>query len=214
MSARLKVRLKHHSMLLIATGVLLFLFIRLIPGDDVKYLWSMATGYVAIILLAGTLLIGPFNVYKKSLNPVSTDLRRDIGIWCGITGLLHVVIGIQVHMGNIWLYFFKAVEGLNSYQFRDDLFGIANYTGLLAGLILLVLLFLSNDLSLRWLKTKRWKAVQRWNYILFLLVLIHGILYQVIEKRMIIIIVLFACIMTLPAIAQTMGFRIIKSKKT
>src|SRR6218665_2801786 len=133
MSPRFKVRLKHHFTLLIVTGVLLFLFIRLIPGDDVKYLWSMATGYVAIILLAGTLLIGPFNVYKKRLNPVSTDQRRDIGIWCGLIGLLHVVFGIQVHMGDIWLYFFKAVEGIDSHQFRDDLFGLANYTGLLAG---------------------------------------------------------------------------------
>jgi sulfoxide reductase heme-binding subunit YedZ len=214
MSPRFKVRLKHHFTLLIVTGVLLFLFIRLIPGDDVKYLWSMATGYVSIILLAGTLLIGPFNVYKKRLNPVSTDLRRDIGIWCGLIGLLHIVIGIQVHMGNIWLYFFNAVEGINSYQLRDDVFGIANYTGLLAGVILLVLLFLSNDLSLHWLKTQRWKTIQRWNYILFALVLTHGILYQVIEKRMIIFIVLFAGIMMLPAIAQTIGFRITKSKKT
>lgn len=214
MSPRFKVRLKHHFTLLIATGLLLFLFIRLIPGDDVKYLWSMATGYVAIILLAGTLLIGPFNVYKKLLNPVSTDLRRDIGIWCGLIGLLHIMIGIQVHMGNIWLYFFNAVEGINSYQLRDDVFGIANYTGLLAGVILLALLFLSNDLSLQWLKTKRWKTIQRGNYILFALVLTHGILYQVIEKRMIIIIVLFAGIMMLPAIAQTIGFRITKSKKT
>jgi sulfoxide reductase heme-binding subunit YedZ len=214
MSPRFKVRLKHHFTLLIVTGVLLYLFIRLIPGDDVKYLWSMATGYVSIILLAGTLLIGPLNVYKKRLNPVSTDLRRDIGIWCGLIGLLHVVIGIQVHMGNIWLYFFKAVEGINSYQLRDDVFGVANYTGLLAGLILLILLFLSNDLSLQWLKTKRWKTIQRWNYILFSLVLIHGILYQVIEKRMIIIVVLFTGIMMLPAIAQTIGFRITKRKKT
>ncbi len=214
MSPRFKVRLKHHFTLLIVTGLLLFLFIRLIPGGDVKYLWSMATGYVAIILLAGTLLIGPFNVYKKRLNPVSTDLRRDIGIWCGLIGLLHVVIGIQVHMGNMWLYFFNAVEGINSYQLRDDVFGVANYTGLLAGVILLVLLFLSNDLSLQWLKTKRWKIIQRGNYILFALVLAHGILYQVIEKRMIIIVVLFAGIMMLPAIAQTIGFRITKSKKT
>ncbi|PZR19699.1 MAG: hypothetical protein DI539_13095 [Flavobacterium psychrophilum] len=214
MSPRFKVRLKHHFTLSIVTGVLLFLFIRLIPGDDVKYLWSMATGYVAIILLASTLLIGPFNVYKKRFNPISTDLRRDIGIWCGLIGLLHIVIGIQVHMGNIWLYFFKAVEGINGYQLRDDVFGIANYTGLLAGVILLVLLFLSNDFSLQWLKTKRWKTIQRWTYILFALVLTHGILYQVIEKRMIIIIVLFAGIMMLPAIAQTIGFLITKSKKT
>lgn len=213
MSPRFKVRLGHRSSLLIVIAGLLLLFIRVIPGDDMKYLWSMATGYVGIILLAATLLIGPFNVYRKSLNPVSTDLRRDIGIWCGITGLLHIVIGIQVHMGNIWLYFFKAVEGIDRYQLREDLFGTANYTGLLAGVILLVLLFLSNDLSLQWLKTNRWKSIQRWNYILFVLVLLHGILYQVIEKRAITIIILFACIMIVPIIGQSLGFQMTKREK-
>ncbi len=125
----------------------------------------MGTGYVSIILLAITLLIGPLNIYAKRLNPVSTDLRRDVGIWCGLTGLPHVVVGIQVHMGNIWLYFFRAVRGEDSYKFRDDLFGFTNYIGLLAGLLLVVLLLLSNNISIRWLKSKRWKSIQQWNYI-------------------------------------------------
>lgn len=168
----------------------------------------MGTGYVSIILLAITLLIGPINIYKMRANPVSTDLRRDVGIWCGFIGLAHLVIGIQVHMGNIWLYFFKAVEGENSYKLRDDLFGFSNYTGLLAALLLVVLLLLSNDLSLKWLKTKRWKSIQRWNYILFALVLVHGIMYQIIEKRIAVIVVLFALIMLIPVISQSIGFTI------
>lgn len=79
-SSRFNIRLKHHLILLIVIGVLLTAFIKLIPGDDLKYLWSMGTGYVSIILLAGTLLIGPINVWAKRVNPVSTDLRRDVGI--------------------------------------------------------------------------------------------------------------------------------------
>jgi len=170
----------------------------------------MATGYVSIILLALSLLIGPFNLYTKRLNPVSSDLRRDVGIWCGVIGLLHVVIGIQVHMGNIWLYFFKEVKGESAFQLRDDIFGAANYVGLVAALLLLTLLILSNDVSMRLLKSRRWKKIQRWNYILFAGVLAHGILYQVIEKRIAWIVIVFAIIMIMPVIGQLVGFTIKK----
>ena len=210
-SVRLSTRVRHHSRLAIVTGMLLFGFFEVIPGDDHTYLWSMATGYVSIILLAVTLLIGPFNVYKKVNNPVSTDLRRDIGIWCGITGLAHIVMGIQVHMGNIWLYFFKAVEGEDRLRLRDDIFGAANYVGIIAGVILLVLLLLSNDASLKLLKTCRWKNLQRLNYLFFMGVLIHGILYQIIEKRIVAISVLFISIMLIPVVGQSIG--IIARKK-
>lgn len=213
LAKRLNTRLKHHVLLFFIVAVLLTAFVKAIPGDDLKYLWSMGTGYVSIILLAVTLMIGPLNIYAKQLNPVSTDLRRDVGIWCGISGLTHVVIGIQVHMGNIMLYFFKAVHGENSYKLRDDLFGLSNYTGLIAGLLLLILLILSNDISLKWLKAKRWKSIQRWNYFLFLFVLAHSIMYQIIEKRIAPIIIVFSIIMLLPIIAQGIGISIVKRSK-
>lgn len=213
LSPRFRTRAKHHAILLISAGALLFILVKSIPGDDLMYLWSMGTGYVSIILLAATLLIGPLNIYTKRLNPVSTDLRRDMGIWCGLTGLAHLVIGIQVHMGNIWLYFFKAVQGDDSYKLRSDLFGFSNYTGLIAGLILLVLLVLSNDISLKWLRSKQWKSIQRWNYFLFALVLVHGIMYQIIEKRIVVIIFLFSVIMLLPLIGQSIGFTMNRKNK-
>lgn len=212
-SSRFSIRLKHHLMLLIGIGVLLTAFIQLIPGDDLKYLWSMGTGYVSIILLGITLLIGPINVYTKKVNPISTDLRRDVGIWCGVIGLAHVVVGIQVHMGNILLYFFKSVEGGKAFELRGDLFGAANYIGLAGTILLMILLLLSNDLSLRLLKPRRWKMIQRWNYFLFVAVLAHGVMYQIIEKRMLPIIVVFAIIMLLPTIGQLFGFTIKKQER-
>jgi len=204
-SARFKVRVKHHLILSAVIGLLLFAFIKWIPGNDLKYLWSMSTGYTSIILLAITLLLGPISIYNKRPNPVSSDLRRDVGIWCGLVGLLHIIVGIQVHMGNIWLYFFKAVQGEDSFVFRDDLFGVANYTGFLAGLIMIVLLLLSNDISLKWLRVKRWKNIQKWNYAFFALILAHGIMFQIIEKRIPAIVILFAIIMLIPLIGQSFG---------
>ena len=188
--------------------------ITLIPGQDSKYLWSMATGYVSIIFLAATLIIGPLNVYAKKNNPISSDVRRDIGIWCGMTGVGHVIIGSQVHMGNVWLYFFKAAGGEGRFQGRADIFGFANYSGLVAGIILLVLFLISNDLSLRLFKAKRWKNIQRLNYLLFALVLADGILYQVIEKRAFLIVTFFALIMFFPIIAQVIGFRLKRTERS
>jgi len=55
---------------------------------------------------------------------------------------------------------------------------IANYTGLIAALVLLALLATSNDASLRKFGTPGWKQLQRWNYLCFALVAIHTFAYQ------------------------------------
>ncbi len=64
-----------------------------------------------------------------------------------------------------------------------DIFGITNYLGLAATLILVLLLALSNDRALRRFGTRRWKALQRLNYILLGLVSIHALVYFSYENR-------------------------------
>ncbi|KAA8475455.1 sulfoxide reductase heme-binding subunit YedZ [Arcticibacter tournemirensis] len=181
--SRFKGRLVHHVTLALVTIVLLGSLYYLVQSPDTTFKWSMSTAYVSLLFLGLTLITGPINLLRKRRNPVSTDLRRDIGIWSGIIGLAHVAIGWQVHMGNMLLYFFKEDKTTNEFTLRSDLFGFANYMGLAGALILVLLLALSNDLSLRKLKAPRWKYWQRWNYVLYLLVIIHAITYQVIEKR-------------------------------
>jgi sulfoxide reductase heme-binding subunit YedZ len=203
---RFKRRLVHHGGLIAVSTALLLLFYGLVPGDDPKYLWSMATGYTSLILAGITLSIGPLNVIGKRRNPVSSDLRRDVGIWSGFVGIAHIVIGIQVHMGNIWLYFFKSVEGENAFVFRADLFGAANYTGLIAGLILLVLLVISNDLSLNLLRPSRWKTVQQFSYLFFVLTVAHSFMYQIIEKRMQTLVGVLIILTLIPVILQLKGY--------
>ena len=206
-------RIINHLVLFFISTLLLLFFYWLIPGDDKMYLSSMATAYTGIILLAITLGMGPYRVWQNLPNPVSTHLRRDTGIWCGIVSLLHVVVGIQVHMGNILLYFVKAVEGPEQYVWRNDFFGFANYTGLIATLIMVVLLVISNDLSLRKLGTQRWKNLQRWVYPGFLLILIHGISFQLIEKRKLPLVMLCAIILAIGIIFQTLGFIMMRKRQ-
>ncbi len=201
---------RHHLVLALGSAALLFAVYSYvgIEADDEVYMWSMATAYVSMALLVVTLLNGPVNVLRGHRNPVSTDLRRDLGIWAGLIGLAHVVIGLQVHFrGKMWFYFVREVEETKELVLRADLFGFANYTGMLATLVLILLLALSNDLSLRRLRAGRWKALQRWSYALFALVVVHGFAYQAIEDRKTGYVALLAFMVGLALVLQLAGFR-------
>lgn len=153
------------------------------PGADLSFQLSMASGYVGLVLLASTLLTGPVNVLRRRPNPVSTNLRRDLGIWAGIVAVFHVVIGLQRHLPGQMLSYFVWPDDRHPVPLRYDLFGLANWTGLWATAVIGVLLVFSNDLSLRRLGTRLWKAIQRWNYAAFVTVAAHTALYQLVEDR-------------------------------
>jgi sulfoxide reductase heme-binding subunit YedZ len=174
------------------------------PPPDVRHRLSMATAYAGLFFLAVSLWLGPWNVLRRRPNPTSFDLRRDVGIWTGILAILHTVIGLTVHLrGRMWMYFFKRLHPL---RLQDTQFGFANFTGLAAALLFLMLLAISNDLSLRALKTKRWKSLQRWTYVAFVLTAAHGIAYQLIEKRHVPWVLVFALVMAAVAAGQILGF--------
>ena len=140
---------------------------------------SIATAYPALFLTAVAVFLGPWNVLRGRANPVSFDLRRDIGIWAGIMSLLHTAVGLNVHLrGRMWLYFVD-----QHHRLRNDWFGFGNDTGLTAALLFLLLLAISNDLALRRLGTRRWKSLQRWTYAAMILTILHAIAYQHVEER-------------------------------
>src|SRR5207237_8232384 len=135
--------------------------------------------YPALFLTAAATTVGPWNVVRGRTNPLSFDLRRDLGIWAGIMALLHTGIGLNVHLrGRPWLYFVD-----QSHRVRHDLFGIGNDSGLLAALLFLMLLAISNDLSLRRLGARTWKSMQSWTYAAVALTLMHAVAYQSIHER-------------------------------
>ncbi len=166
------------------------------------FCWSLATGYVGAALLTLTLSLGAWKILRGRSNPVSTDLRRDIGIWCGVLSIAHVVLGLNVHMKSWTLYFVTDAGGL-----RTDFFGFANYSGLMATLVIVVLLATSNDFSLSVLKNKRWKAIQRWNYVFAALVALHAFLYIAVENRLVPFIFIFGAFSIWTLIIQAIGFQ-------
>jgi sulfoxide reductase heme-binding subunit YedZ len=142
---------------------------------------SFATAYAGLALLVAALAIGPLNLLRRRPNPTSTDLRRDIGIWAGVFGIVHTIAGLQVHMhGELLRYF---LIGSAARNFDTLGFVTANWLGLLSVLLLGVLVSISSDAALRVLGKEKWKFVQRSAYLVIVAVVVHGALYQILEKR-------------------------------
>jgi len=165
---------------------------------------TVGLGYVALVYLVAGLLVGPLYLARQRRNPVNIYLRRDIGIWAGITALVHVLLSFQLFAGGqVLLYFFHQVG--DHFLPQLDLFGLSNDIGLLAALIIFVLLVLSNDSSLRWLKGKRWKRIQQWTYPLIVLVIFHTLGYQLYNERGVQFILALVMLTLVVAVAQGIG---------
>ena len=207
-ATRLRRRLvRHHVPLGLASAAAVCLFYAMVDSKGTMFRWSMATAYVGFALLGASLALGPLNILRHRPNPVSTDLRRDVGIWGGILSVVHFLVGWQVHMKHRYLYWLREIDGTERLTVRLDAFGFANYTGLAAVVAVVLLLALSNDFALRRLGTARWKTLQRWNYPLFALVLVHAAAYQVIENRHVPYVLLFAAMLLPILLLQAAGFR-------
>jgi sulfoxide reductase heme-binding subunit YedZ len=150
------------------------------PYPDVITRLSFSNAWPALVLLTVTLLIGPWRSLRGRPPTLSVDLRRDIGIWGGIVGVTHAIIGQCVHLrGRPWLYYVYEKTQEHLVPLRHDMFGFSNDTGLVAGLMLLALLVTSNDASLRKLGQPGWKSLQRWNYVCFGLTVLHTFGYLI-----------------------------------
>jgi sulfoxide reductase heme-binding subunit YedZ len=137
--------------------------------------YTVATGYIALVLLGLTLLVGPGNLMLRRRTPLSSYVARDVGIWAAIASVAHVIFGFLVnHADGILGYFFY--PGDRS-RILTTSFGLANWTGLVAVVIIAILAVTSSDAALRKLKYRRWKKIQRLNYVLFALVIAHALLY-------------------------------------
>jgi methionine sulfoxide reductase heme-binding subunit len=201
-------RLIRHIGLATGSSLVVWVLQANLSSDDPIQRLSLATAYVSLALLIFTLSIGPANVIRGRSNPVNTGFRRDFGIWGGLWGLFHIVVGLQVHFkGSMQFYFIFPAESEHFMPLRYDPFGLANWTGLICGLILIMLLSLSNNLSLKKLGIVRWKSLQRWNYVAFAALFLHGAAYQLIESRSVGWIIVFIVASLIVAGMQFTGYK-------
>ena len=201
-------RLKTHYLLMAAlTAISTFVFYIFWKDREAIEFIADVTGYISIFLLVLSLVLGSINLLLKRKNPVSTYLRRDIGIFGGLLAVVHSVTGLFVHLrGKMWQYFL--VETDHGYSINLENFGIANYSGAIAALLIMLLIIISNDYSLRKLKADRWKNLQRLSYLMFSLVLIHSILYSIALKHIPYIVYLYTPVFLAVLIFQLIGIKL------
>ena len=176
------------------------------PKRDAITFITGASGYISIILITFSLLIGSFNLLLKRTNPISTYFRRDIGITGGVLAVIHSVAGLFVHLrGSNWKYFLNKTEF--GYSVRLDDFGLANYTGLISVLIILLLLTTSNDFSFRKLNPLIWKNIQRFSYLAFAFAIIHSVYYKIVQTNLSLVWYLYLPLLLVVILFQIVGIR-------
>lgn len=169
--------IKHYLPLLLFSIAIGVIFHLIWAKKDLITLITDVSGYISVVVISISLIIGSINILLNRKNPVSSYFRRDIGITGGILAVIHSVTGLFVHFrGNMWQYF--SVKTNTGYQIRLDDFGLANYTGLISTLLIFVLLITSNDYFILKLRVANWKNIQRLSYLMFILAIIHVIYYR------------------------------------
>ena len=178
---RVRLRLiRHYVPLLTLTGLATLALTMWAASPSLAYRLSLATAFAGLVLFGVSLVIGPLGLlWRGRLLPVSTDLRRDVGILAGVFGLAHALVGLLVYT-DVRLYFLYPVAAWQrmGLPVRFDDFGLANWVGLGAAVVLGLLLVTSGDWALRRYGARRWKRLQQLAYSAFTLIVVHAILYQ------------------------------------
>ncbi len=145
---------------------------------------SIVTAYLCLALLCTGLAIGPVHTLRTSRPLLNNYLRRDVGIWAAVAGLVHLCVATVQSMTEQYMATYVDVtDVLPPERIRAELFTWSTIAGLVIGVVLLILLGLSNDRALRWLGTRSWKRLHRVSYVAFVLTVLHGLAFQVLESR-------------------------------
>jgi sulfoxide reductase heme-binding subunit YedZ len=176
--------------------------------DDV----SLATAYICLILMAVALCLGPLRALRSAPLVLNIYLRRDIGIWSGLTGLVHLFVATELSMNPRYMqaYVNLSTSGLSG-SMRESLFSWGSIVGFLVGIFVLLLLVLSNNIIMRFFGSMWWKRLQRFTYPAFVLTVLHGFAFQALEARNILLIVIVFAVFICVVILQFLGFRAVKT---
>jgi len=139
---------------------------------------SLGSAWLCLIFFCATLLVGPRQVIEGGKPQTNNLLRRDLGIWTAITGLVHFWLGTMLSMDREGYMARFVID-----EVRDGWFFWGSVWGFVAGILCLVLLGVSNNKSLKRFGAKWWKRIQRLAYPTFILTVIHGVYFQLLEDR-------------------------------
>lgn len=176
---------------------------------------SILSAYLCLILFAAALLVGPLQARGSGQPLLNNHLRRDIGIWAGLSALLHFWLANVLAM--TWKYvgiFVENAPAPPSAAVRDQLYLWGTILGYVVAVIVLVLLTISSDLMLRKIGKRWWKRLQRLTYVVFIATVLHAFAFQILESRQSVWVILVVLITAAVAGLQIAGFRKVRARKT
>ncbi len=180
----MKPRLRNHLLLALGSMLLLLAARLSLPYPTVAERLSVATAWLCLLLLAAALLFSPLYLAGRRSPAGNHYLRRDIGIWSALHGLAHVYFGNVVAMNSSYIAtFVRGITAPPAEAVRDQLFSWGSIAGLVVAVLYVLLLLLSSDWSIRWLGLRRWKGLQKIALPVLWLTLAHGVAFQVLESR-------------------------------
>lgn len=145
---------------------------------------SVATAWLCMVLMCTALLIAPLQRLRGRQPPLNIYLRRDLGCWAALHGLLHFVAGNVVAMSPVYVSsFVRNNPAPPSTTLREILFSGGAILGLVIAIVFLLLLVISSDRALRWLGPVRWKKLQWSAHLALWFTVFHGIAFQLLEAR-------------------------------
>ncbi len=202
-----QLRLRHHAALAFGSVAIFAATAWLRPGETSADHLSIATAYACLLYMAAALSVGPLKVRQMATPPLNNYLRRDIGIWSGIAGLVHFFVGVDQTMNQAYLArYVDTGAGLVSPELGRQLFTWGTIAGMVVAVLVVLLLSLSNDRVLRRLGPKRWKRWQRSAYWAFGLTVVHGAAFQLLEIRNVVLVALLVVVALLAVGLQLLGF--------
>jgi DMSO/TMAO reductase YedYZ heme-binding membrane subunit len=198
-----------HNLLILTAGTTVAALVgATLPRGGIVPRLSTGTAHASFVLLTVALLMGPWRVVvRRRPHPLSTHSRRDVGIWAAAFALVHSVLGLTVHGTSPWGYFVKLAGDPPRWWPRVDVAGAANYTGLAATLLALLLLSISSDAALAGLGADRWKLLQRGTYLLAACAVVHGFVYQFLERRQLRLVAALMLTTAILSAGQLLGLR-------
>lgn len=205
-------RWRHHGALAAASFLMIGFVALTGSGDTLLDDVSLATAYICLILMAVALCLGPLRVLRSAPLRLNIYLRRDIGIWSGLAGLVHLFVATELSMNERYMeaYVNLSTSGLSD-ALRMDLFSWGSIVGFLVGILVLLLLVLSNNTIMRFVGSMWWKRLQRFAYPAFVLTVLHGFAFQALEARNVLLIAIVFAVFISVLILQILGFRAAKA---
>jgi len=177
-------RLRLHILLaFVNLSILATVWVVVDPAEALDRL-SLVSAYLFLLLISFVLLVGPVRAVRTGRVTINHTLRRDVAIWSALMGLVHLVAGAAESMTPVYLEAF-VTHAVNppSATMREAFFFWSAIVGFIIGLLLLVLLALSNNWSMTLIGQRWWKRLHRLSYIIFALTILHGLGFQVLESR-------------------------------